>query len=219
MTTALEIVALLLPRDDREVVLGDLEEQKQPGLSRLFAVLGFVIRQQAEYWRDWRAWVVGGAVIPATLLLLGSSFRLSLDFRNLLHGGVFQQYLLYQAALMIAWAWTGGFVIGALFRRTGWISPLLFAIPCLSCLMGFRESYISSLCLLLFLPPGLVGAVFGRRWMRMGLAPSVLLVIVITGLMLLWRGMPVMNWLLLLPALYLAWTFGKPNQFRHRTFP
>lgn len=217
MTTTLEIVALLLPRDDREVVLGDLEEQKQPGWFRLIAVVGFLIRQQAEYWRDWRSWVVGGAVIRATLMLLGTSVRLSLDFRTLWHGGDLHWPIFYQVALMITWAWTGGFVVGALSRRTGWVSPLLFTIPCFFCLIAFREPNLSSLCLFLFLPPALVGAILGRRWMRMGLASSLVLATAITGLMFVWRGMPVMNWLLLLPALYLA--IGNTNQFRQRRFP
>lgn len=218
MTTVLKMLALLLPPDDREVVLGDLEEQKQPGWIRLFAVLGFVIRQQAEFWKDWYSWVVGGAVIPATLLLLGASFRLSLDLRNLFHGNGLREPLLYQAALVIAWAWTSGFVMGSLSRRTGWVSPLLFAIPCLSCLMEFREPSLYSPCLLLFLPPGMVGTILGRRWMRMDLAPSVMLVFATTGVMLLWHGMPVLHWLLVLPAMYLAWTSGGPNQFRHGVF-
>lgn len=86
MMTLLDFIALLLPPDDREAVMGDLEEQKQPHVQRISAVLGFAIRRQVEYWRNWYPWVVGGAVIPATFLLLGASFRLSLDFRDLLHG-------------------------------------------------------------------------------------------------------------------------------------
>jgi hypothetical protein len=212
MMTALDMVALLLPADDREAMLGDLEEQKQPGWLRLFAVLGFIIRQQVEYWRDWRPWLISGAVIPATLHLLGASFRFSLDFRDLLHGGGFGMALLYQGALMTAWAGTGGFVIGALSPRTGWISPLLFIFPCFSCLMEFPGPALSSLCLLLFVPPGIVGAIFGRRRMHMGLAPSLALMCATFGLMLAWHGMPQGNWPLLLPALYLAWDSLKSNE-------
>jgi hypothetical protein len=218
MTTAIEIVALLLPPDDREVVLGDLEEQKQPGWIGFIAVLGFVIRRQAEYWRNWRPWVVGGLVIPATLLLLGTSFRLSMDFRNLWHEGYFREPLPYEAALTIAWAWAGGFVIGALSRRTGWASPLLFTIPCLFCLLEFREPSLNSLCLFLFLPSGILGALLGQRWMRLPLAPSLVLALSTISAMLLWRDMPSLNWMLLLPALYLAWTSARPNETGQGTF-
>jgi hypothetical protein len=218
MTTVLEIVALLLPVDDREAVMGDLEEQKQPGWLRLIAVLSFAVRQQAEYWRHWCSWVVGATVIPTTLLLLGASFRLSLEFRDLLHGGDFEQHLLYRAALMIAWPGTGGFVIGALSRRTGWISPLFFTIPCFSCLMEFREPSLSSLCLLLFIPPGVAGAIFGRRWMRLGLATSLTLMCATLCIMLLWHDMPVLNWLLLVPSLYLTWVAARPNQLEQERF-
>jgi hypothetical protein len=219
MTAALEIVALLLPRDDREVVLGDLEEQKLPNWFRLFAVLGFIARQQAEYWRDWRAWTVGGAVIPATLLLLGASFRLSMDSRTLWHGGHVGGSLLYQAVLTIVWAWACGFVLGSLSWRTGWISPLLCVIPCLCCLLEFREPSLSSVCLFLFIPPGLTGAILGRHWSRLGLAPSVVLVLATASIMLLWHDMPASNWLLLLPALYIALTSGKRGQLSEKAFP
>jgi hypothetical protein len=218
MTAALEIVALLLPRDDREVVLGDLEEQKQPNWFRLFAILGFVARQQAEYWRDWRAWMVGGAVIPATLLLLGASFRLSMDFRTLWQAGYVGDSLFYQAALTIVWAWTSGFLLGSLSWRTGWVSALLCVIPCLRCLLEFREPSLSSFCLFLFIPPGLMGAVLGRHWRRLGLAPAVVLALTTASIMLLWHGMPASNWLLFLPALYLALTSGKRGQLSEKAF-
>ena len=212
MTTAIELVALLLDPDDREVVLGDLEEQKQPSWISFIAVLGFAIRQQTEYWRNWRPWVAGGMVFPATLLLLGASFRLSMDSRSLLHGGDFQESLAYQAALTVAWAWTSGFVIGSLSRRTSWVSLLVCMIPCLFCLMSFHEPSLWSVCLLLFLPPAIVGAMLGQRWMRMDLVPSAVLALATTGIMLLWDGMPVLNWLLSLPAWYLAWTSMGPNE-------
>lgn len=118
--------------------------------------------------------------------------------------------MLYQAVLTMAWAGTGGFVIGALSRRAGWISPLLFTIPCFSCLMEFHQPALSSIGLLLFVPPGILGTVIGRRVMRLGLAPSFGLMSATLSLMLLWRGMPSANWLLLLPALYLAWASAVP---------
>jgi len=212
MMTALDMVAFLLPPDDREAVLGDLEEQKQSAWLRLLTVLGFVIRQQAECWLDWRAWLVGGAVILGTLQLLGASVRLSLDFCHLLHSGDLENALLYQVVLMFAWAGTGGFVIGALSQRTGWISPLLFTIPCFSCLAEFREPSLNSLCLLLFVPPGIVGAIFGRRWVRIGLAQSLAVMCATFGVMLVWHGMPAGNWLLSVPALCLAGISLKPNE-------
>lgn len=217
MTSAIEIMARLLHPDDREVVLGDLAEQKQSGWSGFWAVLGFVIRQQAEYWRSWHSWIVGGAVIPATLLLLGASFRFSLDIRDLWQGGDLRAPLIYQTALLIIWAWTSGFAIGTLSRRTGWMSPLLFTIPCFSCLTSFREPSLSCLCLLLFLPPALIGAILGRRWMRMDFAQAVMVALAATGAMLLWPGMPVLYWLLLLPAGYLTWTSEWPAGLRRET--
>lgn len=211
MNTIIETLALLLPADDREAVLGDLEELGRPAWSCAVAILGFAIRQQAECWRGWRAWAVGGLVIPATLLLLGASFRLAMESRGLWHNGHIGASLFYQMALIIAWAWAAGFALGSLSRRTGWISPLLFAGPCLTCLLEFHQPSLSSVSLFLFIPPGLLGIVPGRRSGRMDFATAMILAAATAGIMLLWRGMPVSNWLLLLPALYLLWTSAKPG--------
>jgi hypothetical protein len=214
MKPALETIALLLVPDDREVVLGDLEEQEQPFWRGLFAILGFAARQQAECWRGWRPWAVTAWVIPGTLLLLGASFRLSMDARGLWQNGHADNALIYPAVLITAWAWTGGFMLGSLSRRTGWISPLLFTLPCLSCLLTFREPSLSSLSLLLFVPPGFLGFVLGRRWIRMDLVTSLAVALATTATMYMWQGMPAASWLLLLPGLYLAWTSSGGNQFK-----
>lgn len=214
MNPVLKTVALLLPPDDREVVLGDMQEQGHSFWRGLLAILGFAARQQAEWWRGWHPWSVAALVIPATYLLLGASFRLSMDARSLWQSGQVDNSLFYPAVLVIAWAWTGGFMLGSLSRRTGWVSPLFFTLPCLSCVLSFREPSLSSFSLLLFIPPGILGLMLGRRWMRIDFAHSLAVALATTTAMYLWQGMPSMSWLLLLPGLYLAWTSGKPKQFK-----
>jgi len=210
--TAAEIVALLLEPDDREAVLGDLEEQGQPGWLRFFAVLDFAVRRQAEYWRNWRPWIAGSAALPISLLLLGASFHLSMDSRNLLHGRALQASLAYEAALTIAWAWASGFAISALSPYTRGASLLLCMAPCFFCLLRFHEPSLGSPSLLLFLPPAILGAIAGRRRMRIRFAPAVALALGTTICMLLWRSMPASCWLLSLPAWYLVWRSGRPDE-------
>jgi hypothetical protein len=199
-----EVVALLLDREDRETALGDLEEQGLNSWAALIVVLDFVIRQHAEYWRDWRPWLAGTLVIPVTLLLLGASFQLSLDSRNLWHGGNIQVPLACETLLTVIWAWTSGFAVGSLAKRTSWISLILSTLPCIFCVLRFREPSLESACLLLFFPPAILGAAFGRRRIRLTSVPALALAIVTTGTMLLWHDFPPLHWLLSLPAWHLV---------------
>jgi len=210
--TAAEIVALLLEPDDREAVLGDLEEQGQPGWLRFFAVLDFAVRRQGEHWLNWRPWIAGSAALPISFLLLGASFRLSMDSRTLLLGGAWQGSLAYEAALTIAWAWASGCAISLLSPYTRGASLLLCMAPCFFCLLRFHEPSLGSPSLLLFLPPAILGAIAGPRWMRIGFTPAVALALGTTICMLLWRSMPVLYWLLSLPAWYLVWRSGRPSE-------
>lgn len=214
---AAEIVARLLEPDDCEAVLGDLEEQGRPDWLRVLAVLDFVVRRQADHWRNWRPWVAGGAALPASLLLLGASFRLSLESHSLLQGGSVQLSLAYQAALTIAWAWASGFVISTLSPQTRVASLSACVAPCFSCLVRFDEPSLASPSLLLFLPPAIWGAIAGRRRIRIGFAPAVVLALGTTACMALWRGMPPSCWPLALPAWYLVWQSGRPDELISET--
>jgi hypothetical protein len=204
MTSLLEMAAGFLRADEREVVLGDLAESGADVWSGLRSVLGFVVRQQLELWRSWRPWVASGVSLPGSLLLLGVSFALSEDARNLRRSGSIPWTILCEVLLMLAWAWTSGFMVGSLSRRTRWISTALCAIPCLSCVLRFQDTSLSRFCVLLFLAPGVEGAIQGIRRVRLQLRNAVVLATAITGLMLVWSGMSAWNWPLLLPSWFLV---------------
>ncbi len=204
MTSLVEMAAGFLGADEREVVLGDLAESGADVWSGLRSVLGFVVRQQLELWRSWRPWVASGVSLPGSLLLLGVSFALSEDARNLRRSGSIHWTILCEVLLMLAWAWTSGFMVGSLSRRTRWISIALCAIPCLSCVLRFQDTSLPRFCVLMFLAPGVVGAIQGIRRVRLQLRNAVVLATAITGLMSVWSGMSAWNWPLLLPALFLV---------------
>ncbi len=204
MTSLVEMAAGFLGADEREVVLGDLAESGADVWSGLRSVLGFVVRQQLELWRSWRPWVASGVSLPGSLLLLGVSFALSEDARNLRRSGSIHWTILCEVLLMLAWAWTSGFMVGSLSRRTRWISIALCAIPCLSCVLRFQDTSLPRFCVLMFLAPGVVGAIQGIRCVRLQLRNAVVLATAITGLMSVWSGMSAWNWPLLLPTLFLV---------------
>jgi uncharacterized membrane protein YhaH (DUF805 family) len=138
------------------------------------------------------------------LLLLSVSFGLSVDSRDLLLGERGYGGVLCEALLILSWAWTSGFAVGSLSGKTRWLSGILCAIPCLSCVLRFQDTSLSRLCVLLFLPPAVVGAVQGVRRARVSYRTALALAIAMTALMLVWSGTYMRNWFLFLPAGWLV---------------
>lgn len=204
MSSLAEMATILLAPKDRDAVLGDLAETGASGWTALGCALGLVMRQQMELWRAWQPWVASSVVFAGSLLLLGVSFGLSVDSRHLLRGELGYVSLLCEALLMLSWAWTSGFVVGSLSVKTRWVSSILCAIPCLSCVLRFQDTSLSRLCVLLFLLPGVVGAVQGVRRARLSCRTALILAITMTALMLIWGGMYMRNWFLFLPAWWLV---------------
>lgn len=200
MSSPAEMATIFLAPKDRDAVLGDLAETGAGGWSALGSVLGLVVRQQMEHWRAWQPWVAGGMALAGSLLLLCVSFGLSVDSRHLLRGERGWGSVLREALLMLSWAWTSGFVVGSLSAKTRWVSGILCAIPCLSCVLRFHDASLSRLCVLLFLLPAVVGAVQGVRRARLSHRTAVTLAIVMIALMLVWGDMYLRNWFFSLSA-------------------
>jgi hypothetical protein len=205
MNSMAEMATIFLAPRDRDAVLGDLAETGASGWGALGSVLGLVVRQQAELWRAWQPWVASSVALAGSLLLLAVSFGLSMNSRHLLRGERGYGSVLCEALLMLSWAWTSGFVVGSLSGKTRWVSGILCAIPCLTCVLRFHDTSLSRLCVLLFLLPAVVGAVQGVRRARLSHRTALTLAIAMTALMLVWDGMLYMqNWFLFLPAWWLV---------------
>jgi hypothetical protein len=163
MTSLVQVASQLLEPREREAVLGDLAEAGESAWRGLLGVLGLLIRREAIHWKNWRPWLAAfGLSMPASFLLMGFSLTVSWSFQSWTQGGRALPVLVY-AALLIAWSWTGGFVVASLSRRTLWVSILATCSPCLFCLSRFRESSLPRICLLLFLAPAIWGAWHGVR--------------------------------------------------------
>jgi hypothetical protein len=200
------MAACLLQPDEREAVLGDLTESGADTWKALCSVLGLVARRQLEPWRSWQTWLASCVALCGSLLLLGVSFGLSMDLRALLSEGAMRRTLAFEALLMLVWAWTSGFMVGSLSRRTRWMSAVLCAAPCLSCVLRFHDTSISRFCVLLFVAPAVLGAVQGMRRVLLQPSTAIALAAAVTGLMLVWSGLYACNWPLLLPAWWLVVT-------------
>jgi len=204
MSSLAEMATILLAPRDRDAVLGDLAETGASGWTTLSSVLGLMVRQQMELWRTWQPWVAGGVAFAGSLLLLSVSFGLSVHSRHLMRGASGYVSVLCEALLMLSWAWTSGFVVGALSGETRWLSGVLCAIPCLSCVLRFHDPSLPRLCVLLFLLPTLIGAVQGVRRARLSHRTALTLAIAVTALMLVWGGMYMRNWFFSLAAWWLV---------------
>lgn len=204
MSSLAEMATIFLAQKDRDAVLGDLAETGASGWRALGSVLALVVRQQMELWRAWQPWVAGSVAFAGSLLLLSVSFGLSVDSRHLLRGERGYGIVLCEALLMLSWAWTCGFVAGSLSGKTRWVSGILCAIPCLSCVLRFHDTSLSRLCVLLFLLPAVAGAVQGVRRARLSHRTALTLAIAMTALMLVWGGMYTRNWFFFLPAWWLV---------------
>ena len=215
-----EVAARLLDRREREAVLGDLLETGEGTWRGLLDVLGLVIRRQLLLWKRWQPWLATfGLALPCSLVLMGVSVSVSSMYQRLIdhqilvgspqavHQNLLQ--LLCRGLLLIGCSWACGFVMGSLSRRTLLVSIASSCLPCLFCLMRFREPSLSRLCLFLFLLPAIWGVRQALRSIRMNLVFAILLAIAITAWMILpsnSRGLWTLNWSLVWPAWYIVAT-------------
>jgi hypothetical protein len=136
--------------------------------------------------------------------------------------------LLWQALLLIGWAWTAGFVVGSVSRRTVWASTLLCYSPCLLCLSQFRGVSLPKACLLLFLLPAVWGAHRGFRIARIKFSSALVIALALTLMIVpTWSSSwlqtlspqnVLLNWALSIPAWYLvitAWKRERERQSEH----
>jgi len=218
------VASQVLERDEREAVLGDLAEAGESAWHGLLDVLGLVIRRQAVLWKNWRPWVSAfGLALPFSFLLMGFSLFVSWSYQHFvapkvpvdgLTMGAEFLLLISQILLLIAWSWTGGFVVGSVSRRTLWVSIASSCFPCLFCLARFRETSLPRLCLLLFLVPAIWGVHKGLRITRIKLRSALVLAVAVAILMIpMWSGgLWTLNWVLIWPAWYMVATARKTGR-------
>ncbi|HEX4232102.1 MAG TPA: hypothetical protein VHZ07_25775 [Bryobacteraceae bacterium] len=216
----LNLISRLLEPREREVILGDLTEAGESAFRSSLAVIGLVARRQVGLWKNWRPWLAAfGLALPGSLLLMGFSVSVSRAYQQYLdldvvrasgfHLGVGFVLLLCNLFLLAAWSWTGGFVSGAISRRTLWVTAAFSFVPCVFCLERFRIESLSRLCLLLFLPAAVWGVSSGLRLVRLRPSRALALAITVTALTIpLWpqKGAWLPNWALSWPVWYLVAT-------------
>jgi hypothetical protein len=230
-----EYVARVLPREEREPVLGDMIEANESAWDGLRGIVGLLVRRQTELWKSWRPWLAGfGVALPITTLLMGLSLSVALSYMRLECPEMLAQasmnkpsalgVLLWQALLLIGWSWTGGFVVGSVSRRTLWASMGLCYLPCAFCLSRFSVGSMSRFCLLLFLLPAIWGVQQSLRISKIRFSCALVIALGLTLLIVpTWSSdwlrarIPqnaLLAWALNIPAWYLAITAWKHRNDR-----
>jgi len=151
-----EKAALLLNPPERGAVLGDLAESGESSARALLEILGLAARRQAAFWIAWEPWVALLLVVVPLGMLLSLTSRLWADATSIdawVYLGhwdwSFFQYPGVRADLLrvlfltvrdyvalICWAWTCGFAIASLSRRTAWMNWLMFCVILLAGTVG-----------------------------------------------------------------------------------
>jgi hypothetical protein len=212
------VMALQLAPAEREVVLGDLIEAHETAWRGMREMLGLVARRQLQLWSGWRPWLAApGLAFPLSFMLMGFSFAISVELQNHLVYGWQPSFfstepietimLVCQVLVLVICAWSAGFTVESVSRRTFAVSVICCLLPCLFCLIRFRQESLPRVCLLLFLLPAIAGVWFSRRGGTINRCRALSLALIATVCMavLAARGhLWLLNWELLGPAWYLA---------------
>ena len=214
----IEAMARQLTPAEREIVLGDLIETRETAWRGMREISGLVARRQLQSWNGWGPWLAApGLALPCSFMLMGFSFAISSELRNHFVFGRHLSFisaepgeflsLLCQVLVLLICAWAAGFTVESVSRRTFVVSAICCLLPCLFCLLRFRQESLPRFCLLLFLLPAIAGVRFSKRGGTIHRCRALALALVATICMAVLAGcghLWVLNWVLIWPAWYLA---------------
>lgn len=122
--TCLNTTAALLEPDERQSVLGDIQERGASARDVL-DLLGLILLRQLQSFRSWKTWALGVALyVPVTFAISMAVFLPRASLTPFLRNpSMFAAYFLGATIL----AWTCGYAVGSLGKRRAAI--LLLVIP------------------------------------------------------------------------------------------
>jgi len=208
-------LARLLPRADREVVLGDLCECEATKTEIFFNLTELVLRRALQPYADWRVWVCLGLIPLLTLLHIGISVALATRVWSwhLSHDGTTPSILadVFRLSLLLfTTSVTSGMSAALMARRTALLLFLAALLPAMICLHHYPAVGPPSFCIFLFLLPAAYGVWLALRkphpWFLWSTTAALLLALLSDPRLAYNRWTLLNASLLVLPALYCSFT-------------
>jgi len=154
----LNFLAHALPRDERNVVLGDLQEDGTELFASIRAVIGYAVRLELEPWRQLNPWLVLLIMVAPCSVMLGS-LSMSLTDGDAIYVWLFTNNwdtsLLHQPGFwvglreslpgmvwsnfaLVCWSWSCGAVIRMISRRAIKVDGLFLCLFFIATWFGWR---------------------------------------------------------------------------------
>jgi hypothetical protein len=207
MTRPLEAFARLLPREDREAILGDICESGLSNLSAYFDLSALIWRRCLPPYAGPGGWVCIAVAALISPLLVGLSVALSAQASREIHASSFLGIVELLRLSALLWAASLGVGIAAMSRARimAVLATIAILAPAIVCALRYRGSGSQMVSLFLFAIPTIYGAWMGYRkshCQRVWLI-SMLLLTLILGPPILSDGYTMLNAsLLAAPAMY-----------------
>ncbi|MFZ0519302.1 MAG: hypothetical protein WBG23_09840 [Acidobacteriaceae bacterium] len=207
MTRSLEALARLLPREDREAILGDICESGLSNLNAHFDLSALIWRRCLPPYTgvgDWICIAVAAIISP---LLVGLSVALSTQVSREIQAGSFLGIVELLRLCALLWTASLGVGIAAMSRaRTiALLATIAIFMPAIVCALQYHGSGLQMGSLFLFAIPTIYGAWIGyrqRNHHRVGIVFMLLLTLIL-GPPIFSHGYTMLNAsLLAAPAMY-----------------
>ena len=215
MTRSLEALARLLPREDREAILGDICESELSHLDAALELLALLIRRCLPPYVGVDDWIYIAFAAIISPLLVGLSVALSVQASREIHAGSFSGIIELLRLSVLLWAASICVGIAAMSRARHMAVLMAIALlaPAIACAFRCHGSGLQMGSLFPFAIPTIYGAWIGyrkRHYRRDWSIPMLLLALILTlivGPPILSDGHTMLNAsLLAAPALSCWWS-------------
>jgi hypothetical protein len=210
MTRSLEALARLLPREDREAILGDICESGLSNFNAHFDLSALIWRRCLPPYSGVGDWICIAVAATLSPLLVGLSVALSTQVSREIQAGSFLGIveLLRLCALLWAASLSVGIAAMSRPRTTAVLAAIAISVPAIACALQYHGSGLQMGSLFLFAIPTVYGAWIGYRQKhdhRVWLVFTLLLTLIL-GPPIFTHGYTMLNALLLAAAPIYCWS-------------
>jgi hypothetical protein len=210
MTRSLEALARLLPREDREAILGDICESELSNLNAHFDLSALIWRRCLPPYAGVGDWICVAVAATLSPQLVGLSVALSTQVSREIQAGSFLGIveLLRLSALLWAASLSVGIAAMSRPRTIAVLATIAILVPAIACALQFHGSVLQMGSLFLFAVPTIYGVWIGyrqRHYHHVGIVLMLLLTLIL-GPSIFSHGYTMLNASLLAAAPIYCWS-------------